>query len=103
MALDPLLNDLKEKLRITWTDEDDALDKLLKKSKHYIEGITGARNALAFDYSVDLTAAELVLEHSRYVYNNAGDEFQQNYHADLVRLQIQVAIKVGVTNEADTP
>lgn len=85
-----MLDELKDKLRITWSDEDVYLTNLIRGSKAYLEDITGA--PIAFE--ADLVANELVLERCRYSYNNAADEFPANYADDLLRLRLRYAIKV---------
>ena len=90
-----LLEDLKNRLRITWTEEDTDLQKILDTGKAQLNDITGANH----DYEVDLIAQELLLERSRYVYNNAVDEFTTNFADDLLRFQLRVATKLR--SEAD--
>ncbi|WP_416808020.1 hypothetical protein [Bacillus thuringiensis] len=93
--MDELLNELKDVLKITWNEEDASLIKLLEKGEAYLSGLTNA----AFDFSKELIPKDLLLERCRYVYNNAGDEFEKNYKNELSRLILDVALgKVGVIN-----
>lgn len=93
--MDALLDQLKSRLRITWEDEDDELNKKILNAKTYLSNLTGA----SFDYSKEDSPHELVLERCRYVYNNAADEFEKNYQHELSRLILNVAIgKVGVVS-----
>ena len=93
--MDTLLDQLKSRLRITWDDEDDELNKKILNAKAYLSNLTGA----SFDYEKEESAKELLIERCRYVYNNAGDEFEKNYHHELSRLILNVATgKVGVIN-----
>ena len=71
--MDELLNELKDVLKITWNEEDASLIKLLEKGKAYLSGLTNA----SFDFSKELIPKDLLLERCRYVYNNAGDEFEK--------------------------
>lgn len=92
-----LLIELKDNLRITWNDEDTHLKKIISKSKAYLSTITGA----SFDYLSEEYPKDLLLERCRYAYNNAADEFEKNYHHELARLILLVAIgKVGVIGES---
>ncbi len=93
-----MLEELKSRLRITWEDENTDLEKMIGKSKAYLNEITGA--PLAFD--TDVSAQELVLEHCRYVYNNAADEFPVNFADDLLRLRLRTAIKARSEANAST-
>ncbi|MBW3492066.1 hypothetical protein [Bacillus sp. FDAARGOS_1420] len=93
--MDELLNELKDVLKITWNEEDASLIKLLDKGKAYLSSLTNA----SFDFLKELTPKDLLLERCRYVYNNAGDEFEKNYKNELSRLILDVALgKVGVIN-----
>ncbi|MEK4499767.1 hypothetical protein [Bacillus sp. FSL R12-0069] len=93
--MEPLLQELKDVLKITWNEEDAGLIKLLEKGEAYLLGLTNA----SFDFSKELTPKDLLLERCRYVYNNAGDEFEKKYKNELSRLILDVALgKVGVIN-----
>ncbi|MDY8162690.1 hypothetical protein ACQKN7_03630 [Bacillus cereus] len=93
--MDNLLQELKDVLKITWNEEDVSLIKLLEKGEAYLLALTNA----SFDFSKELTPKDLLLERCRYVYNNAGDEFEKNYKNELSRLILDVALgKVGVIN-----
>lgn len=85
------LTALKDKLKITWNDDDDQLTKLLNRSKLYLEGMTGA----VFDLALEDDKLELLLERCRYVRNNAGDEFEINYAPELKRLILMTALEKG--------
>lgn len=98
MAYEPELEELKSRLRITWADEDDELNKILVRSKHYIDKKTG----VSIDYTTDFDALELVLERARYVYNNAADLFVVNFADDLLDLQIRCAVKDWEASQNDT-
>ncbi|MGQ8823677.1 hypothetical protein ACUTUE_09920 [Bacillus sp. NA_146.1] len=93
--MDNLLDELKDLLKITWNDEDAHLNKILSRGKGYLFGLTNA----SFDFSNEEWPKELLLERCRYVYNNAGDEFEKNYRDELSRLILHAALgKVGVIN-----
>lgn len=94
-----LLERLKKKLRITWSEQDDELLEMIEDSKTYLEQLTGA----SFQYETERVPAELVLERARYAFNNAADEFEKNYKDELKRLIQLVAIrKVGVLPVQET-
>ncbi|MBP3951130.1 hypothetical protein [Bacillus suaedae] len=88
-----LLEELKGKLQITWTDEDNDFKKMILKSEAYLSNLTGA----SFDFVRELEPKEILLERCRYVYNNTADQFEVNYRHELGRLILNVALgKVGV-------
>lgn len=98
-TLQKLLSDLKERLRITWNEEDEYLKKLIQRSETYLSELTNA----SFDFSKEEWPKEILLERCRYVYNNATDEFEINFHHELSRLILSVAIgKVGVIRGSET-
>jgi hypothetical protein len=83
-----LLAELKGILQITWNDKDEDLRKMINRSMAYLCDLTGT----SFDFSVDAPPKELMLERCRYVYNNAADEFEKNFHHELSRLILNVAM-----------
>jgi hypothetical protein len=92
-----MLEELKDRLRITWSDEDTSLNKLLLSSTAYLEDLAGS----SLDVEKNLIARELVLERCRYVYNNAADEFIKNFADDLLRLRLKVAALLRSEANAD--
>ncbi|MGG3808566.1 phage head-tail connector protein [Geobacillus thermodenitrificans] len=98
-TLQQLLSDLKERLRITWDEEDWHLRRLIQQSETYLSELTNA----SFNFLKEEWPKEILLERCRYVYNNAGDEFEINFHHELSRLILSVAIgKVGVVRGSET-
>lgn len=98
-TLQQLLSDLKERLRITWNEEDEHLKKLIQLSEAYLSELTNA----SFDFSKEEWPKEILLERCRYMYNNAADEFELNFHHELSRLILLVAVgKVGVVRDSET-
>lgn len=91
---DNLLSEVKNNLRITWQDEDDELKRLIQRSVAYLNDITGA----PLDFSKEESPKELLLERCRYVYNNAADEFEPNFHRELSRLILKVAVEDAKAN-----
>lgn len=84
-----LFDDVKEALAITWDEEDNHIVKLIGSSVYYINDLVGAE----LDLTVNLTARELVINRIRYEYNNALDQFEDNFEKPLSRLILHVALK----------
>ncbi|HDR6246167.1 TPA: hypothetical protein QCU24_003952 [Bacillus cereus] len=84
-----LLGEVKEALAITWVEEDNHIVKLIGSSVYYINDLVGAE----LDLTVNLTARELVINRIRYEYNNALDQFEDNFEKPLSRLILHVALK----------
>jgi len=83
-----LLDEVKEALAITWTEEDNNIVKLIGRSVYYINDLVGAE----LDLTVNLVARELVINRIRYEYNNALDQFESNFAQPLSRLIFHVAL-----------
>lgn len=76
------LNAFKERMRITSSDEDENLKKMLSSSIVAVALLVGANE-------IDDMLVELAFERARYVYHDALDEFQTNY-ANEIELQAMV-------------
>ena len=88
MALpEGLLDSVKNYLDITWTDTqtDTKLTGIIGRGIKYIDSVSGTTN----DYTVEEKPKELLLDYCRYVRSNALSEFQDNYLAELLTLQIK--------------
>lgn len=91
-----MLDELKNKLRITWNEDDDYLLTLIDDSKSYLSHMTNA----TFDFENEKWVKNLMFERCRYVYRNSADEFEHNYAKELKRLILLVSLgKVGTINE----
>lgn len=91
-----MLEELKDRLQITWNDTDPDLKEIIEGAKSYLEHLTGA----TFDFEKEKWPKELLFERCRYVYNNEADEFEKNFIRELSRLILLVALgRVGKLNE----
>lgn len=90
MDLTELLKEFKGKMNIFHDGEDDKLKNLLSYSIVYIRNTCGG-----FDINkvndLDKRAVELVLERSRYTYNDALEYFEQNFRSEIFALGIEMA------------
>ena len=82
-----LLEQLKERLKITWDDEDILLINMLERAEKSLNALMGVE----LNYNTPGPAEELLLERCRYDYNNALEYFEQNFAREILRLQLQVA------------
>jgi hypothetical protein len=87
-TIDVVVQDLKNNLRITWSEEDANLKKIIERAETYLNDLCGT----SLDFSKEAQPKTLLLERCRYVYNNAADEFEKNYHQELSRLILKVAV-----------
>lgn len=86
-----LLDELKLTLDVTWEDDDtnNKLTGILTRSMHQICEYAGED----IDFELDLTARQLVLDLSRYIWNNVSEEFKTNFGAELVQLRSRYQVK----------
>jgi hypothetical protein len=92
-----LLKKFKDRMHITHSSEDDNLKELLSFSVVAIKGNCGA-----FDINgttdIDIRAKELVLERTRYVYNDALEYFEDNFLSELNSLGLSIAFEESDTD-----
>ena len=84
-----LFGEIKHALAITWNEEDREIKRLVERSVYALNDLVGVE----LDLEKDLSARELVIDRCRYAYNNAVDEFEKNFQAELSRLILRVAIE----------
>lgn len=78
-----LLNDFKRRMKIYHKSEDQELSRSLTASQARIKQITGSEDLK------DPLIAELILERSRYAYNDQLEFFEQNFLSDLLAASLQ--------------
>lgn len=88
-----MLNKVKYYLKITWADEDDAIEDLIARGKKKLEELAGAE----LDFETEGLARSLLFDYCRYVYSNASEYFEENFQQEILRLQLQVGVKAPLT------
>lgn len=94
----PLLDKLKNKLRILDNEEDLILEDILEIGKGNLNDLVGTE--LNFDQPS--LAQTLLLEECRYDYNNALEYFEENFYKELNRLIFSVAVKENKKDKTET-
>ena len=93
-----LIEDLRVDLRLDElnanVNDDNRLTILLSRSMAYLDGQMG----VVVDYVNDLVARELLFNRVRYDYNSALEYWNDNFHGELLALQL----KYGVEDNATT-
>lgn len=86
-----LLDDVKNYLDITWTDEaeDKKLAGIIKRGIAYLDDKAGAE----LGYLTEGTPKALLLDYVRYVRAAALDEFEVNYQHELLTLNLKYRVK----------
>lgn len=75
-----LLTEFKERMKIFHTAEDDNLIRILESSQEYIASRCGTSS------DTNQQAKELVLERSRYAYNDSVEYFEDNFLSQILSL-----------------
>jgi len=73
-------------MKITHDIEDDNLKRLLSFSISYMESKIGE-----FDIDGNLQARELVIERTRYLYNDSVEFFEDNFLSEITHLSFMLA------------
>lgn len=89
-----MLQEVKDYLKITWSDEDAALTSLITRGQAYLANLVGAD----LDFTVGLPQS-LLLDYCRYVYNNASEYFEENFAGEILRLQLQIGVEQQPVDE----
>lgn len=85
-----LIDTLKDYLDITWDDShtDAKLGGILARAQDKLCAYAGSDSV---DFGDGTTEQQLLLDLCRYTYNNASEDFEQNYKADLLMLRAKYA------------
>lgn len=98
----PLIDDVRSTLHLDGVTDEGTNTRLLmlvEQGKAYLTSLCGA----ALDFEKDLEAHALLMSYVRYAYNDAVELFLSNFHDDIFRKQLDVAIeKEAATNAKST-
>ncbi|NDP82681.1 phage head-tail adapter protein [Staphylococcus aureus] len=92
--MDELVQDFKGMEKIDHTSEDIYIKKLLKRSYEKLQ-----RDYGKFDIDKNLIGRELVLNRTRYAYQDLLEYFNENYRVDLIDFGISL---VEVEDDEET-
>lgn len=95
MNIEALLQLFKQRMRISYDTDDENLKAILESSVSAIEKLTGS------DDLTDPAIRELVIERSRYVYNDSLEFFYDNFINDLGTASIANLKKAVTDDEAN--
>lgn len=92
-----LLDTLKNYLDITWQDEhtDAKLSGILTRAQTKLCAYAGSD----LSFTEDSDELQLLLDMCRYVYNNASEDFEENYLPDLIMLRAKYKV---IEHESET-
>lgn len=84
-----LLQEFKERMHISHNGEDDNLKRLLSFSIAFVEDKCGDFD-IEGEKNIDIRAKELVIERTRYSYNDAVEYFDDNFQSDILSLSLDM-------------
>ena len=96
-----LLDTLKTYLDITWEDPhtDEKLTGILARAQTKLCAYAGTDT---LDFPDGSEEQQILLDLCRYVYNNAGEDFEENYKPDLLMLRAKYTAEAGTDeNESE--
>ena len=95
-----LIDTLKDYLDITWDDlhTDAKLGGILARAQAKICAYAGVES---LDFADGTDEQQLLFDLCRYVYNNASEDFEDNYRADLIMLRAKYNTE-AMTDESET-
>ncbi len=90
MVTDELLEEFKGRYNFFHDGQDGDFKRLLSYSISYVKWKCGEFTA-GGDEETDKLATELVLERTRYAYNDALEYFEENFRSEIFSLGIEMA------------
>lgn len=84
-----LLEEVKDKLYISWDDNDKQVKDIIIRSCRYIQ----SKISEQLLFTNESEEYNLMLERCRYDWNNALDEFEKNYSSEILALIQFYALK----------
>lgn len=88
-AMEKLLTDFKNSMHISHKSEDGSLKELLSYSIAYVEDKCG-NFEIDGESNYDKRARELVINRTRYAYNEALEYFEDNFLSEIISLGIDI-------------
>lgn len=93
-----LLKDTKDKMYVSWSDNDEQIKKIILRASKYIQ----SKITQELSFTPDSEEYELMLERCRYDWNNALDEFEKNYSSEILALIQSYALKDWRDNNVES-
>ena len=85
-----MLQEIKDYLKITWNDEDTTIQGIIARGQYNLNELVGAE----LDFLIEGQARSLLFNYCRYDYNNAVEYFEENFHREIMRLQLNTGISL---------
>lgn len=96
-----LLEEVKDNLFVTWSDNDKQIKIIILKSMNYLQSKVSQILTIGDFSSYDIEHT-LLIERCRYDWNNALNEFEKNFASEILAFIQKYALKDWKENgEAD--
>ncbi|MGQ9412203.1 phage head-tail connector protein [Streptococcus pluranimalium] len=89
-----LLKTFKERMRIFHDAEDDNLSFILQSSQEALDGLLG------ISLISTRSGKELIIERSRFVYNDNLELFYESYKNEIARIALETYVPEEETSES---
>lgn len=87
-----MLGEIKEYIKVNWENENANIQSMILRGQAHLQGLTGT----ILDFEIDEGLAKsLLFDYCRYAYNNALEYFEENFSKEILRLQLQEAVKAN--------
>jgi hypothetical protein len=90
-----VIDELRYKLA-TGTSQDTNLESIILRGKARLNGLAG----VTLDFESEGLPQDLLLEYCRYDYNNALEYFEENFAKEILRMQLESAVKDYAENQS---
>ena len=91
-----VLDELKKNIGVNGTAQDEDLGDIISRGEARLNGLAGVN----LDFESQGLPRDLLLEFGRYAYNNVVEYFEQNFAAEILRMQLESAVKDLAENES---
>lgn len=94
-----LFDEVKDECGITWSDEvtDRKVNGIITRAKAILDRYAGE----PCDYDADGAERQLLMSLCRYIYNNAYEEFKENFSGEIIALSLRHEAKRALEAGSD--
>ena len=97
--MDSLLRQVKQYLRVTWSDDDEMLKGMILRGQSRLNAIAGR----TLSYETEGLAKSLLFDYVRYANSHALEVFEQNFERELLALHMDNQESEETENEDTDP
>lgn len=82
------LNDVKNHLNVTWNEDDDRIEILIKEAEQFLLARVGKIDILERHERKSILGRMIIKNHVRYAWSGVSHLFENDYRSDLLNLQM---------------